>query len=161
MNRRSCLYKLGLSAVFAMAMTSRGSIAQEKRVIGKITKTDEEWRKLLSPEAYKVLRKEGTERAGTSTLNAEKRKGVYHCAGCDLALFTSQMKFDSGTGWPSFFDTLPGSFGTSRDFKLILPRTEYHCAQCGGHHGHIFEDGPPPTKLRYCNNGVALRFEPA
>ena len=161
MNRRSCLYKLGLSAVFAMAMTSRGSIAQEKRVIGKISKTDEEWRKILSPEAYKVLRKEGTERAGTSALNAEKRKGVYHCAGCDLALFTSEMKFDSGTGWPSFFDTLPGSFGTSRDFKLILPRTEYHCARCGGHHGHIFEDGPPPTKLRYCNNGVALKFVPA
>ena len=164
MNRRNSLRTLSLGAMASFASfgaATRWSFAQEKRVIEKLVKTDEEWKKILSPEAYKVLRKEGTERAGTSPLNAEKRKGVYHCAGCDLALFNSEMKFDSGTGWPSFFTTLPGSFETSRDFKLILPRTEYHCARCGGHHGHVFDDGPPPTKLRYCNNGVALKFVPA
>jgi peptide-methionine (R)-S-oxide reductase len=120
----------------------------------------EEWRKRLEPLAYKVLREEGTERAGSSPLDREKREGVFVCAGCALPLFTSAMKFDSGTGWPSFFTTIPGAFGTSRDFKLILPRTEYHCIRCGGHHGHVFDDGPPPTGLRYCNNGVALKFIP-
>jgi peptide-methionine (R)-S-oxide reductase len=122
--------------------------------------SDAEWRKRLTPAQYAVLREEGTERAGTSPLDNEKRKGTFHCAGCDLALFTSDMKFDSGTGWPSFFTTLPGVFGTKRDFKLILPRVEYHCARCGGHHGHVFDDGPKPTGLRYCNNGVALKFVP-
>ena len=120
----------------------------------------EEWRKRLSPASYYVLREEGTERAGTSPLDREKRAGVFVCAGCGLPLFTSAMKFDSGTGWPSFFTTIPGAFGTSRDFKLILPRTEYHCARCGGHHGHVFDDGPPPTGQRYCNNGAALKFIP-
>jgi peptide-methionine (R)-S-oxide reductase len=119
---------------------------------------DAEWKKRLTPAQYHVLREEGTERPFTSPLNDEKRKGTFHCAGCDLALFTSEMKFDSGTGWPSFFATLPGAFGTKRDFKLILPRVEYHCARCGGHHGHIFDDGPKPSGLRYCNNGVALKF---
>ena len=121
---------------------------------------DPEWKKRLTPAAYDVLRHEGTERAGTSPLDREKRPGVFACAGCGLPLFTSAMKFDSGTGWPSFFTTIPGAFETSKDFKLILPRTEYHCARCGGHHGHIFDDGPAPTGLRYCNNGVALRFIP-
>ena len=120
----------------------------------------EKWRKRLSPAAYNVLREEGTERPGTSALNDEKRPGVYACAGCKLPLFTSAMKFDSGTGWPSFFTSIAGSLGTSRDFKLIFPRTEYHCARCGGHHGHLFDDGPQPTGQRYCNNGVALRFIP-
>ena len=122
--------------------------------------SDAEWKQRLSPAAYKVLRHEGTEPPGTSPLDQEKRPGVFVCAGCRLPLFSSAMKFDSGTGWPSFFTTIPGAFETSRDFKLILPRTEYHCARCGGHHGHVFNDGPPPTGLRYCNNGVALAFIP-
>jgi peptide-methionine (R)-S-oxide reductase len=121
---------------------------------------DAEWRKRLAPLAYDVLRKEGTERAGTSHLNGEKREGVFVCAGCDLPLFTSAMKYESGTGWPSFFTTIPGVFNTKTDYKLFLPRTEYSCKRCGGHHGHVFDDGPPPTGQRWCNNGVALRFVP-
>lgn len=126
----------------------------------KPVKTDAQWKQELTPEQYLVLRREGTERAFTSPLNDEHRKGTFVCAGCGTPLFSSDMKFDSGTGWPSFYTTLPGAFKTSRDFKLILPRTEYHCAVCGGHHGHVFEDGPAPTGLRYCNNGVALKFKP-
>jgi len=122
--------------------------------------SDAEWKKRLSPAAYDVLRHEGTERAGTSPLDREKRPGVFVCAGCGLPLFTSAMKFDSGTGWPSFFTTIPGAFGTSVDRKLFMERNEYHCVRCGGHHGHVFDDGPEPTGLRYCNNGVALRFIP-
>ena len=125
-----------------------------------LTRPNGEWKKLLSPPAYDVLREEGTEYAGSSPLNVEKRPGVFVCAGCALPLFTSAMKYDSGTGWPSFFTTIPGVFGTSTDHKIIYPRTEYHCARCGGHHGHVFNDGPKPTGLRYCNNGVALRFIP-
>jgi peptide-methionine (R)-S-oxide reductase len=120
----------------------------------------DEWRKRLAPASYNVLRDDGTERAGTSPLDREKRAGVFVCAGCDLPLFTSAMKFDSGTGWPSFFTTIPGVFTEKTDYYLIYPRTEYRCKRCDGHHGHVFKDGPPPTGLRYCNNGVALKFIP-
>src|SRR6267142_2069297 len=121
---------------------------------------DAEWKKKLSPAAYDVLRHEGTERAGTSPLDREKRPGVFACAGCGLPLFTSAMKFESGTGWPSFFTSIPGAFEMKKDFFLVYPRTEYHCKRCGGHHGHVFDDGPQPTGQRWCNNGVALKFIP-
>ncbi len=126
----------------------------------KIEKTDEEWRALLPRDAYQVLRHEGTEYAGSSPLNDEHRKGTFVCAGCGMSLFRSDMKYESGSGWPSFFTSLPGVFETSTDHKLLRPRTEYHCTRCGGHHGHIFEDGPAPTGLRFCNNGVSLKFVP-
>ena len=119
---------------------------------------NEEWRQKLEPEAFEVLRHEGTERAFTSPLNDEHRPGVFVCAGCGQPLFTSEMKYESGSGWPSFFTTIPGALETSTDYKLLMPRTEYHCTGCGGHHGHIFEDGPLPTGTRFCNNGVSLRF---
>lgn len=123
-----------------------------------IAKSDEEWRKLLPEPAYVVLRHEGTEHPFSSPLNDEHRPGIFVCAGCALPLFSSAMKFDSGTGWPSFFTTIPGAFATKVDNKIIYPRTEYHCAKCGGHHGHLFDDGPAPTGQRWCSNGVALRF---
>ena len=122
--------------------------------------SNDEWRKRLDKAQYNVLREEGTERAGTSPLNAEKRPGVFACAGCELPLFTSEMKYESGTGWPSFFTTIPGVFATKKDYLLFAPRIEYHCVRCGGHHGHVFEDGPLPTRQRWCNNGVALKFIP-
>ena len=124
----------------------------------EIQKSKAEWRQELSPDAYHVLFEEGTERAGTSPLNREKRSGTFACAACGNPLFTSETKFESGTGWPSFWQPIPGAVVTKRDFKLIWPRTEYHCARCGGHQGHVFDDGPEPTGQRYCNNGVALRF---
>ncbi|MEK9768582.1 MAG: peptide-methionine (R)-S-oxide reductase MsrB [Betaproteobacteria bacterium] len=125
-----------------------------------IVKTEDEWKECLTPEEFHILRKEGTERSFSHPLNKEYRPGKYVCAGCETPLFKSDMKFDSGTGWPSFYTTLPGAFETKSDRKLFMQRTEYHCARCGGHHGHVFEDGPDPTGLRYCNNGTALKFIP-
>ena len=127
----------------------------------EIVKTDAEWRAQLTPMQFAVLREEATERAFTSPLNAEKRDGTYHCAGCDQALFASATKFDSGTGWPSFWQEIEGAVGYKADNKLWLPRTEEHCSRCGGHLGHVFNDGPQPTGKRHCINGVALRFVPA
>ena len=127
----------------------------------EVTKTEDQWRALLTPEQYRVLREHGTERAGTSPLDREKRAGVFHCAGCDLPLFASQGKFDSGTGWPSFFQPLPNAVATTTDRSFFMTRTEVHCRRCGGHLGHVFDDGPRPTGLRYCMNGVAMKFVPA
>jgi peptide-methionine (R)-S-oxide reductase len=123
--------------------------------------SDAEWKKRLAPAAYQVLRHEGTERPGSSPLLKEHRKGSFVCGGCGLVLFKSDWKFESGTGWPSFYTAAPGALATKTDFKIGLPRKEYHCARCLGHHGHIFDDGPRPTGLRYCSNGVALKFAPA
>ena len=144
--------------------TSRGMVMTETTgepgTIDTLEKSLAEWRELLPDDAYAVLFKEATERAGTSPLNAEKRDGTFICAACLLPLFESSTKYESGTGWPSFYASMPGRVGTKRDFKMILPRTEYHCVRCGGHQGHVFSDGPQPTGQRYCNNGVALRFVP-
>lgn len=148
---------IALSAgVLSMAFIAPKALA---KTVEKISKSNDYWKQKLSDMQYKVLRKEGTERSWSSALNNEKRKGLYHCAGCDLELFKSDYKYDSGTGWPSFFNIIDGHIETKRDFKLIYPRTEYHCARCGGHQGHVFKDGPKPTGLRYCNNGVALVFK--
>ena len=129
--------------------------------VEKLVKTEAEWRKLLTPAQFDVLRQEGTERPFSSPLNSEKRKGTFVCVACDLPLFDSRTKYDSGTGWPSFYDVIAGHVESKVDLKLFVPRNEYHCARCGGHHGHVFDDGPKPTGLRYCNNGVALKFVPA
>jgi len=160
MNRRHFLVTtLGATVFTVLASRTFGlnPPAPEKK-IKKIVKTDEEWRSLLTPQQFKVLRHAATEPAFSSPLNDEKRDGMYVCAGCALPLFTSEMKFNSGTGWPSFFTTLPGAVETSLDLKLIYPRREYHCARCGGHQGHVFKDGPQPTGERWCNNGLALKF---
>ena len=127
----------------------------------EVAKSDAEWKKLLSPAAYDVLRHQGTEAPFTSPLNNEHRKGIFACAGCALDLFSSDTKFDSGTGWPSFFRPLPGAVQTSSDKSLFMERTEVHCRRCGGHLGHVFDDGPKPTGLRYCMNGLSLTFRPA
>ncbi len=138
-----------------------GSAAHATQEDFAVTHTDEEWKRMLSPEQYRVLRGHGTERAGTSPLNAEKRPGTFLCAGCGEKLFGADAKFESGTGWPSFFAPLPGGVGTTEDRSLFMSRTEVHCSRCGGHLGHVFDDGPQPTGQRFCMNGAAMRFEPA
>lgn len=158
--RRSLLLS-GVAGVAAWLVAPRPVLAASKAGESAWNLSDAEWKKRLSPEAYQVLRREGTERPFSSPLNAEKRSGTYHCAGCDLPLFSAKAKFDSGTGWPSFWQALPNAIGTSTDFKLIYPRTECHCARCGSHLGHIFDDGPQPTGKRHCINGVSLVFKPA
>ncbi len=161
MNRRR--FVLGATALFtgAASLASWVRAASEPTRPDKVVRAEAEWRNLLTPPQFDVLRNEGTERPGSSPLNSEKRKGTYTCAACDLPLFASDKKYESNTGWPSFFDALPEGVNSKTDYKLLYPRTEYHCARCGGHQGHIFKDGPRPTGLRYCNNGVALKFVPA
>jgi peptide-methionine (R)-S-oxide reductase len=159
MDRRTFIaLAVGGTGILALPRLFMPAQAMAAERIEKISKTDAQWKKLLTPAQYNVLREEGTEPAFTSPLNHEKRNGMYVCVACELPLFPAKFKFESGTGWPSFYDVLPGHIETRTDFKLILPRTEYHCARCGGHHGHVFDDGPRPTGLRHCNNGVALKF---
>ena len=139
------------------AKTAEGKMAKDSK-IDWANLSEREWKEQLTDMEYKVLRKEGTERPFSSPLNDNKKTGTYVCAGCALPLFTSDKKYDSGTGWPSFFEPIDGALGTKADRKLFVTRTEYHCSRCGGHQGHVFKDGPAPTGLRYCNNGVALDF---
>lgn len=174
MNKRKFLKRLvGIATIPVAALGYRSLMASDSGKVPvaaseadssgleRIELSAAQWKEKLTPMQYKVLRKAGTERPYSSELNDEKRQGLYACAGCDLPLFQSDTKFDSGTGWPSFFDAIPNHVATSVDYKLIYPRTEYHCARCGGHQGHVFKDGPKPTGLRYCNNGVALSFQTA
>ncbi|WP_421854368.1 peptide-methionine (R)-S-oxide reductase MsrB [Oricola sp.] len=160
MDRRTFL-TLGTGTAAFLASGSALVVASAPRGGFEVEKTEEEWRALLTDDQFAVLRKAATERPFSSPLNDEERAGVYHCAGCDLPLFSSEAKFDSGTGWPSFHSSLPNAVRYKTDYKLVIPRTEEHCQRCGGHLGHVFNDGPAPTGKRHCINGVALTFRPS
>jgi peptide-methionine (R)-S-oxide reductase len=160
-NRRALLTAgVALAALLTATRNGEAGAMTTTETIDYRSLSDAEWRKRLTAYQYDVLRKHGTERAGTSPLNREKRKGIFACAGCDLPLFSSDTKFESGTGWPSFYQPLPDAVETKTDRSFFMTRTEVHCKRCLGHLGHVFDDGPPPTGLRYCMNGVALKFEP-
>jgi peptide-methionine (R)-S-oxide reductase len=160
-SRGALLTALAGAAAGGVLLWARRAVASDAPAEHfEVTHTDEEWRRLLGPDRYDILRREGTEAPGSSPLDEEHRPGVYRCAGCDLHLFSSATKFDSGTGWPSFYAPLPHAVVTRADHRLMMDRTEVHCRRCGGHLGHVFDDGPRPTGLRYCMNGLALRFEP-
>lgn len=160
MNRRNLFQ--ALAALTAVSYFGIGAAATTvvNTIIKPLKKSKEEWKKLLPAASYNVLFEEDTERPNTSALNSEHRSGVFVCAACNLSLFSSNAKFDSGTGWPSFTYPIEGHIAKKSDYKLVFPRTEYHCARCGGHQGHVFDDGPKPTGQRWCNNGVALKFIP-
>ena len=163
MSRRSFLRNsLRMTVIGAGAVVAaNGTVHAKSGEVFEIVKTDQEWRDQLGEASYQVLRHEDTERPGTSPLLAEKREGTYQCAGCDLDVYSSKTKFESGTGWPSFYEALPNAIGTREDRRLIFSvRTEVHCRRCGGHFGHIFDDGPKPTGMRHCLNGLALKFKP-
>jgi peptide-methionine (R)-S-oxide reductase len=162
MTRKCFLRRLLVVAVAPLGpgVWLKGRSAGASQEITKLAKSELEWRNILPLDVYNVLFEEDTERPHSSSLNDEKREGFYVCAACYLPLFDSQSKYESGTGWPSFYSPLDGRLGTKRDFKLLWPRTEYHCVRCAGHQGHVFNDGPPPTGRRWCNNGLALRFVP-
>jgi peptide-methionine (R)-S-oxide reductase len=164
MNRRTFLLAsgaavTGLATVFGVRRMN--AVGEAKAETFEVTKTEAEWRVILSDAQFAVLRTEATERPGSSPLLEEKRKGLFHCAGCDLPVYSSETKYESGTGWPSFWDSLPNAVGKKQDNSLFMTRTECHCRRCGGHFGHIFDDGPPPTGMRHCINGLALTFKPA
>ncbi|MGH8593900.1 MAG: peptide-methionine (R)-S-oxide reductase MsrB [Gammaproteobacteria bacterium] len=161
MRRRELLIGSILSAIdLPLRVFAKPKSEAAPQKIEKIHRSEEQWKQILTPQQFHVMRQEGTEPPFSSPLNDEKGQGIYLCAGCELTLFSSETKYESGTGWPSFFDSIADHLGTKLDFKLILPRTEYHCARCDSHHGHVFDDGPPPTGKRWCNNGVALKFIP-
>lgn len=160
MKRRKLLQGLGVLPLLWIVQANSTAASPSKKQVIALDKPHETWRGLVSPEAYQVLFEEETEAPGSSALNKEQRDGTYVCAACYLPLFESQHKYESGTGWPSFTQPIADHIGTRRDYKLIWPRTEYHCARCGGHQGHVFNDGPLPRKQRWCNNGLALQFVP-
>ncbi len=164
MNRRTFLLASGAAVTglaTAFGVRRMNAVGEAKAETFEVTKTEAEWRVILSDAQFAVLRTEATERPGSSPLLEEKRKGLFHCAGCDLPVYSSETKYESGTGWPSFWDSLPSAVGKKEDNSLFMTRTECHCRRCGGHFGHIFDDGPPPTGMRHCINGLALTFKPA